>query len=75
MFCKPECKPGYTGLNCTVQCPYPTYGEKCQGYCDCSNESCDKSLGCRILTTPPKGGYFLMLILLMHINIYAPLYK
>lgn len=22
---------GYTGVNYTIQCPYPTYGDKCQG--------------------------------------------
>lgn len=22
---------GYTGADCTTQCPYPTYGDKCQG--------------------------------------------
>lgn len=44
-----ECMPGYTGtgLNCTTKCPYPTYGDRCQGYCDCSNEMCDVSTGCK----------------------------
>lgn len=41
-----ECMPGYTGLNCTTKCPYPTYGERCQRYCDCTNYTCDASLGC-----------------------------
>ena len=45
-----EC-PGYTGPKCTLQCPYPTYGDKCQGYCDCDNDTCDISTGCTILTT------------------------
>lgn len=31
--------------------PYPTYGERCQGYCDCSNNTCDVSLGCIEITT------------------------
>lgn len=42
---------GYTGLNCTTKCPYPTYGERCPGYCDCSNNACDESLGCIEITT------------------------
>lgn len=46
-----ECMPGYTGLNCTTKCPYPTYGERCQGYCDCSNNACDVSFGCIEITT------------------------
>lgn len=41
-----ECMPGYVGLNCTTKCPYSTYGERCQGYCYCSNNTCDVSLGC-----------------------------
>lgn len=45
------CMPGYTGLNCTDICPYPTYGHRCQGYCDCSNTTCDVSTGCRTFTT------------------------
>lgn len=43
--------PGYIGLNCTTKCPYPWYGYRCQGYCDCSNDSCDISTGCRTITT------------------------
>uniref|UniRef100_K1P6M1 Uncharacterized protein n=1 Tax=Magallana gigas TaxID=29159 RepID=K1P6M1_MAGGI len=43
--------PGYSGLNCTTSCPYPLYGYRCQGYCDCSNDTCDISTGCRTLTT------------------------
>ncbi|XP_052690842.1 multiple epidermal growth factor-like domains protein 10 [Crassostrea angulata] len=45
------CMPGYSGLNCTTRCPYPSYGYRCQGYCDCSNDTCDVSTGCRTLTT------------------------
>uniref|UniRef100_K1R8X5 EGF-like domain-containing protein n=1 Tax=Magallana gigas TaxID=29159 RepID=K1R8X5_MAGGI len=45
------CMPGYSGLNCTTRCPYPWYGYRCQGYCDCSNDTCDVSTGCRTLTT------------------------
>lgn len=43
--------PGYFGLNCTNKCPYPSYGERCQGYCDCSNTTCNGSTGCGTLTT------------------------
>lgn len=42
-----KCMPGYVGLNCTSTCPHPTYGERCQGYCNCSNETCDVSTGCK----------------------------
>lgn len=55
-----ECSPGYFGPNCTFQCPYPTYGEECQRYCDCANYSCDFATGCALLTT---GTYFDILVL------------
>nr|XP_022289820.1 uncharacterized protein LOC111101582 [Crassostrea virginica] len=42
-----KCMPGYIGPNCTLSCLYPTYGEECQGNCNCSNSSCDISTGCR----------------------------
>lgn len=48
-----QCMPGYTGLNCTTRCPYPLYGYRCQGYCDCSNDTCDVSTGCRTITSAP----------------------
>ena len=50
------CQPGYGGPNCTSFCPYPTYGDRCQGICDCDNNSCDVTTGCRTPTT----GYFLI---------------
>ncbi|XP_052690832.1 scavenger receptor class F member 1-like [Crassostrea angulata] len=46
-----QCMPGYSGLNCTTRCPYPFYGYRCQGNCDCSNDTCDVSTGCRTITT------------------------
>lgn len=45
------CMPGYYGINCTDICPYPTYGYRCQGKCECSNDTCDVSTGCGTLTT------------------------
>lgn len=46
-----ECKPGLTGINCTSLCPYPTYGNRCQEICSCSNETCDVKTGCINRTT------------------------
>nr|XP_034331882.1 multiple epidermal growth factor-like domains protein 10 [Crassostrea gigas] len=46
-----ECTPGYTGPNCTAQCPYPTYGFACQGFCNCSNDTCNMSWGFITFTT------------------------
>ena len=44
--------PGYFGENCTQQCPYPSYGIRCQGgFCDCDEDLCDVSTGCKIQTT------------------------
>ena len=46
-----ECMTGYTGFNCTIRCPFPSYGDNCQGNCTCSKEDCDVSTGCRTVTT------------------------
>ncbi|XP_078334329.1 uncharacterized protein LOC144625834 isoform X2 [Crassostrea virginica] len=58
-----KCMAGYIGPNCTIRCPYPTYGELCQGNCDCNKNSCDVSTGCRTWTTTKlqeecSPGYF-----------------
>lgn len=53
---------GYTGLNCTSKCPYPTYGRKCQAICNCSETLCDISGGCSTLT-PGNVQFFVILIL------------
>ena len=42
--------PGYYGENCSFQCPYPTYGKRCQGKCVCDKDMCDISTGCKIRT-------------------------
>ncbi|XP_062571861.1 uncharacterized protein LOC134233826, partial [Saccostrea cucullata] len=49
-----DCLPGYSGVNCSQSCPYPFYGDLCQGICDCDNETCDVSTGCKIVTTGKK---------------------
>lgn len=54
----PECLPGYVGLNCVTKCPYPTYGEKCRGTCDCSKDACDVSMGCRKTNIRTTGIHF-----------------
>ena len=46
-----ECMAGYVGPNCTIRCPFPSYGDNCQGNCYCSEENCDVSTGCRTVTT------------------------
>lgn len=52
--------PGCSGVNCTERCNYPAYGLRCKGYCDCEEDACDMSIGCRTpltgkshLPTPP----------------------
>uniref|UniRef100_A0A8W8MRR1 TNFR-Cys domain-containing protein n=1 Tax=Magallana gigas TaxID=29159 RepID=A0A8W8MRR1_MAGGI len=42
-----KCSTGYTGINCTEQCPFPTYGEICQKLCNCDSTLCDFSTGCK----------------------------
>ncbi|XP_052683073.1 zinc finger protein zfp-1-like isoform X1 [Crassostrea angulata] len=43
-----ECKIGYSGLNCSKQCLYPSFGWKCKLECDCSKENCNFSTGCLV---------------------------
>lgn len=43
--------PGYSGVNCTADCPYPTYGDNCQDLCDCDEDICNVSTGCTQITT------------------------
>ncbi|XP_052683912.1 multiple epidermal growth factor-like domains protein 10 [Crassostrea angulata] len=40
------CKEGYTGKNCTLVCPFPSYGLNCQSACGCSDEDCNYVTGC-----------------------------
>ena len=47
----PGCQPGYHSSNCSELCPYPSYGDRCQGICDCDEISCDVSTGCWTPTT------------------------
>lgn len=58
VLCFPECLPGNVGLSCVTKCPYPTYGEKCQGTCDCSKDACDVSMGCRKTNIRTTGIHF-----------------
>lgn len=46
-----RCMPGYSGVNCSLKCPYPYYGTDCQRTCKCSRDLCDVSTGCIDLTT------------------------
>lgn len=41
--------PGFSGLNCTRKCPFPTYGIRCQKLCKCNKDQCDVSTGCSSL--------------------------
>lgn len=52
--CTLACIPGYHGKNCTIVCPYPSYGPGCQDFCDCKKDMCDVSTGCTQKTTGRK---------------------
>lgn len=47
--------PGYSGINCTAACPYPTFGHNCQGLCDCDEDICNVSTGCTQITITTGG--------------------
>lgn len=40
------CPVGYFAKDCRISCPYPLYGEECQGKCKCQEKHCDFVLGC-----------------------------
>lgn len=41
-----ECSPGYTGIGCTLRCPYPLFGQICKEVCKCSKIECSFVSGC-----------------------------
>lgn len=42
-----QCEEGYTGQNCEIVCPFPSYGLDCQSICNCAETTCDHVNGCR----------------------------
>ncbi|XP_052801424.1 protein draper-like isoform X2 [Mya arenaria] len=52
------CKPGYMGLNCSVECPPGSYGSNCTHNCTCQNNStCDRETGtCNCSSSPGWTG-------------------
>ena len=65
-----ECNVGYVGKNCSIPCPYNSYGERCQMTCNCTKDECDFIRGCAkkeignwfIILYPIITVYFVMLI-------------
>ncbi|XP_062580533.1 uncharacterized protein LOC134242461 [Saccostrea cucullata] len=50
------CEPGSMGVNCSIKCMYPHYGEFCIESCStnalhCSKEDCDPASGCMVKET------------------------
>lgn len=47
-----ECPAGYkkshSGYNCSVPCRHPSYGARCGGRCNCSEEDCHHVYGCHL---------------------------
>lgn len=41
------CPTGYFGQNCSKPCVYPSFGERCQGECKCTEEMCNIITGCK----------------------------
>lgn len=41
------CQIGYYGVNCTAACMHPSFGERCQGMCNCTKNICNHITGCK----------------------------
>lgn len=55
--------PGYTGMNCSTQCPYPSYGRNCQEVCNCDSNQCDVSIGCKNRTSGNNHFYVVVMLI------------
>nr|XP_034330963.1 cell death abnormality protein 1-like isoform X2 [Crassostrea gigas] len=42
-----ECNVGFFGINCSIPCRYPSYGNKCQSLCNCLEIDCHPATGCK----------------------------
>lgn len=51
------CEEGYTGKNCEIVCPFPSYGLDCQSICNCAETTCDHVNGCRGYSSACDKGY------------------
>lgn len=40
------CPVGYFGQHCSKPCVYPSFGERCQRECNCTEEICNIITGC-----------------------------
>lgn len=45
-LCIVACRTGYIGKYCETECPYPTFGDRCQLQCLCEQKHCDIVRGC-----------------------------
>ncbi|XP_062581454.1 uncharacterized protein LOC134243240 isoform X1 [Saccostrea cucullata] len=44
-ICK-ACESGYFGVNCSLTCRFPSFGDDCQQQCYCTQQYCHPSKGC-----------------------------
>ena len=42
------CPAGFYGFGCNTTCPFPTFGQRCLGHCNCLEDRCDYINGCKI---------------------------
>lgn len=52
------CQVGFFGYNCTQPCRYPSFGDKCQRQCNCSQDICDHITGCTTIEGKYKNLVF-----------------
>ncbi|XP_052681383.1 multiple epidermal growth factor-like domains protein 6 [Crassostrea angulata] len=41
-----HCEKGYNGTNCSMICPYPSFGQNYKSNCNCILKDCDHRYGC-----------------------------
>lgn len=46
LLCIVACRTGFIGKYCERECPYPSFGDRCQLRCVCEQKHCDIVRGC-----------------------------
>lgn len=69
------CDKGYTGPDCAMRCPFPSYGEGCQMKCTCFDKICDLVNGCNITSSDILHVFLIAFFLMCHLQLYINVCK